>query len=243
MLTAQSRPGAAAVGTQKPRAPEEPSAWWGWEALEREGGTAFWNCSTRGLEGHLTISPIPAGSGWHHPQLSEPRQCWAATDAGWAALDLLWEEVSWLQWPSKKKSIRLGLHDANLARGRGIHADVLLTKRSRLLLIHGTELPTWCQASSSSQQAQGGGRWDGRAGPALTAASPGACPLLFFLTLTSLCAALCVTRDYKSYSNGEDYFYLLDSTTGKLIVIRGCKEWFTFPALGKIMTQVLHPQW
>lgn len=83
--------------------------------------------------------------------------------------------------------------------------------------------------------------WRGGARPALTAASSGARPLLFFLTLTSPCAALCVTHDYKSYSNGEDYFYLLDSTTGKLIVIRGCKEWFTFPALGKIMTQVLHP--
>lgn len=77
--------------------------------------------------------------------------------------------------------------------------------------------------------------------PALTAAPSRAWPLLFFLMLTSPCAALCVTRDYKSYSNGKDYFYLLDSTTGKLIVIRGCKEWFTFPALGKIMTQVLHP--
>lgn len=77
--------------------------------------------------------------------------------------------------------------------------------------------------------------------PALTAAPSRAWPLLFFLMLTSPCAALCVTRDYKSYSNGKDYFYLLDSTTGKLIVIRGCKEWFTFPALGKIITQVLHP--
>lgn len=84
--------------------------------------------------------------------------------------------------------------------------------------------------------------WEGRAEPALTAASPGAQLLLFFLTLTYPCAALCVTRHYKSYSNREDYFYLLDSTTDKLIVIRGCKEWFTFPALGKIMTQVLHPQ-
>lgn len=84
--------------------------------------------------------------------------------------------------------------------------------------------------------------WEGRAGPALTEASPGARPLLFFLMVTSPSAALCVTHDYKSCSNGEDYFYLLDSTTGKLIVIRGCKEWFIFPALGKIMTQVLHPQ-
>lgn len=72
--------------------------------------------------------------------------------------------------------------------------------------------------------------------PALPAASLGARPLLFLLMLTSPCAALCVTHDYKSYSNREDYFYLLDSTTGKLIVMRGCKEWFTFPALGKIMT-------
>lgn len=83
--------------------------------------------------------------------------------------------------------------------------------------------------------------WEGEDRPALTAASSGAQPLLFFLTLTSPCAALCVTHDYKSYSNGEDYFYLLDSTTGKVIVIRGCKERFTFPPLGKIMTQVLHP--
>lgn len=66
MLTAQSRPSAAVVGTQKPRAPEEPSVWWGWEALEEEGGTgmggtAFRGCSAQGLEGHLTISPIPNG--------------------------------------------------------------------------------------------------------------------------------------------------------------------------------------
>lgn len=146
-----------------------------------------------------------------------------------------------------KKSIGLGLRDANLAHGGGIHANVLLTKCSRLLLIHGTELLAWCQDGSSSQASTARDRvgemgWEGRAGPALTAASPGAQPLSFFLMLTSPCAALCVARDYKSYSNGEDYFYLLDSTTGKLIVIRGCKEWFTFPALGKIMTQVLHPQ-
>lgn len=113
MLTAQSRPGAAAVGTQKPRAPEEPSVWWGWEALEWErgtgmGGTAFQSCSAQGLEGHLTISPIPAGSGWHHPWLPELCQCRAATDAGSAALDLLWGEVSWLQWPSEKKIHQAG---------------------------------------------------------------------------------------------------------------------------------------
>lgn len=148
----------------------------------------------------------------------------------------------------QKKSIGLGLRDANPAYGREIHVNVLLTKHSCLLLICGTELLACCQPAVWPRQAEpekGWGEmgWEGRAGPALTVASPGAQPLLFFLTLTSPCAALCVTRDYKSYSNGEDYFYLLDSTTGKLIVIRGCKEWLTFPALGKIMTQVLHPQW
>lgn len=146
-----------------------------------------------------------------------------------------------------KKFIRLGLHDANLACGRGIHTNVLPTKCSRLLLIPGQNSSLVAKPAVLPRRAQpetewGEMGWEGRAGPALTAASPGARPLLFFLTLTSPCAALCVTRDYKSYSNGEDYFYLLDSTTGKLIVIRGCKEWFTFPALGKIMTQVLHPQ-
>lgn len=95
-----------------------------------------------------------------------------------------------------------------------------------------------------AQPETGWGRWDGKGGqdqPSLQHLQEQG-PFLFFLMLTSPCAALCVTCDYKSYSNGEDYFYLLDSTTGKLIVIRGCKEWFTFPALGKIMTQVLHPQ-
>lgn len=122
------------------------------------------------------------------------------------------------------------------------------TKSSRLPLVHGTKLLACChpgrlscsQASAARNPVGGDGVGRG-ARPALSAASSGAQPLLFFLTLTSPCAALCVTRDYKSHSNREDYFYLLDSTTGKLIVIRGCKEWFTFPALGKIMTQVLHP--
>lgn len=125
------------------------------------------------------------------------------------------------------------------AHGRGIHMNTLLTECSPPLLIHGTKLHAHRhpgqQSCSHTREADG---W-----PALSAASWGAWPLLFLLTLTSPCAALCVTHDYKSYSNREDYFYLLDSTTGKLIVMRGCKEWFTFPALGKIMTQVLHQQW
>lgn len=37
----------------------------------------------------------------------------------------------------------------------------------------------------------------------------------------------------KAILTGKDYFYLLDSTTGKLIVIRGREERFTFPALGQ----------
>lgn len=129
------------------------------------------------------------------------------------------------------------------AHGRGIHANALPTERSHPLLIRGTKLRARCHLSQQSCSQASGARDEGWEGgrPALPAASSGAWPLLFFLTVTSPCAALCVTHDYKSYSNGEDYFYLLDSTTGKLIVIRGCKEWFTFPALGKIMTQVLHP--
>ena len=163
-----------------------------------------------------------------------------------AALDLLRREVSRLR--SQKIRQAPGLRDANPARGRGTHSNVIPTERSRLLLIRRTKLPACCHPSqqscsqASTARDRAGGQ-DGKRGarPALTAASSGARPLLSFLTLTSPYAALCVTCDYKSHSNGEDYFYLLDSTIGKLIVIRGCKEWFTFPALGKIMTPVLHP--
>lgn len=137
---------------------------------------------------------------WLTSSVAEPCQRWAATDAGSAALDLLWGEVSWLQWPSKKKtkkSIRLGLHDANLVRGRGIHANVLLTKGSCLLLICGTKLLACCQAGSSSQTSTARDRvgemgWEGRAGPALTAASPGARPLFILPYVDlSMCSPMC----------------------------------------------------
>lgn len=146
-----------------------------------------------------------------------------------------------------KKSIRLQVCMMQTQpTGRDLMQKHSPPKSSRLPLIRGTKLACCHPGRQSCSQASAARdlvetRWGGGAGPALSAASSGAQPLLFFLTLTSPCAALCVTRDYKSHSNREDYFYLLDSTTGKLIVIRECKEWFTFPALGKIMTQVLHP--
>lgn len=97
------------------------------------------------------------------------------------------------------------------------------------------------QASTARDRVRGDGMGkEGRTSPHCSVSRSVAPFILPYVDL-SMCT-LCVTHDYKSYSNGEDYFNLLDSTTGKLIVIRGCKEWFTFPALGKIMTQVLHPQ-
>lgn len=175
MLTAQSWPGTAAVGTQKPWAPKEPSVWWGWEALEWEGGTGmggtvFRSCSAQGLEGHLTISPIPAGSGWHHLWLSEPCQRWAATDAGSAALDLLWGEVSWLQWPSKKKK---KIHQAGSAwckPGPWEGNPCKCTPHQRLLpapnLWDKTPclLPSWQLFPDKHSQRQGGGDGMGREG-------------------------------------------------------------------------------
>lgn len=96
------------VGAQKPRASEEPGAWRG--LLLGEGGRASQGRRAEGLGGHLNISPIWAGSSWHHRQLSEPRQRRRAPDAGSAALDLCWGEVRRL--PSQKLHLSLGLHDA-----------------------------------------------------------------------------------------------------------------------------------
>lgn len=159
MLTAQSCARRSSAGSA-----EAPSSG-GAQHLAGMGCMAFQGRSAQGLEGRLTISPIPAGSGWHHLQLSEPCQRWRAADACSAALDLLWGEVSWLRRWSQKIHQAPGLHDANPAHGRGIHANVLPTERSR-----GTKLlacchPTWQSCSqASTARDRGGGRWDGKWG-------------------------------------------------------------------------------
>lgn len=203
MLTAQSRPSAAVVGTQKPRAPEEPSVWWGWEALEEEGGTgmggtAFRGCSAQGLEGHLTISPIPNGCGWHHPWLPEPCQRRAATDAGSAALDLHRGEVSWLQWPSKK------IHQAGSAwckPGLWEGNPYKCTSHQMLspALNSWTKLLARCQAGSSSQAStardrvggDGMGR-EGRTSPHCSI-SRSTAPFILPYADLSMCSPMCHT--------------------------------------------------
>lgn len=96
MLTAQSCALHGSGGSAEAPSPG------GAQRMVAMGCTAFQGRSAQGLEGHFTISPIPAGSGWHHPQLSEPCQCWRATDAGSAALNLLRGKVSRLRQQSQK---------------------------------------------------------------------------------------------------------------------------------------------
>lgn len=81
----------------------------------------------------------------------------------------------------------------------------------RLLLICGTKLLARCHLPSKHSWRLGWGEneWEGEVQAALPAASSGAWPLLFILMLTSPCAALRVTRDYKSYSNGRIIFIFL----------------------------------
>lgn len=191
MLTAQSCARCGSGGSTEAPSPG------GAQRLAGMGCTAFQGCSTQELKGHLTVSPIPAGSDWHHPQLSE---CWRATDSGSAALDLLWGEVSRLQQRSQKLHQAPGLRDANPAHGRGIHANVLPTECSRRLLIHGTKLLACCHPSQQScLQAQpetglGGDRM-GRGGPTSTDCSifRSTAPFILPYTDLSMCSPMCHT--------------------------------------------------
>lgn len=96
-----------------------------------------------------------------------------------------------------KKFIRLGLHDANLACGRGIHANVLPTKCSCLLLIPGQNSSLAAKPAVLPRRARDGvggdgmGR-EGRTSPHCSISRSTAPFILPYVDL-SMCSPMCHT--------------------------------------------------